>query len=64
MRLEQAERQAKMLGNPGKFEGVPKDFNEIVRVSSQLDMMPIQSKDRLLALKELCLYANAGPRSI
>ena len=26
--------------------------------------MPIHSKDRLVALKELCLYANSGPRAI
>ena len=27
-------------------------------------MMPVQSKDRALALKEICIYANAGPQEV
>lgn len=44
----------------GQYFGEPKEFTEIVRVSAQLDMMPLYSKERILALRELCIYANSG----
>lgn len=61
MRLEQTELSAKMAGKPSHFHGNPKEFNEIVRISSQLDLMTVQNKERFIGLKELCIYANAGP---
>ena len=48
----------------GQYYGEPKEFTELVRISAQLDMMPIYSKDRILALRELCIYANSGPGAI
>ena len=61
-RLGMTERQAKMQGRDASFLiGVPKDFESIVRISSQLDVMPVASKDRILAIKELSVYANSGP---
>ena len=56
------ERQAKMQGRDASFlVGQPKDFEQIVRISAQLDLIPVQNKDRIIAIKELTLYANSGP---
>ena len=54
-----------MQGRDSSFlVGVPRNFEQIVTISAQLDVMPIQSKDRVIAIKELAIFANSGPAAL
>ena len=54
-----------MQGRDANFLiGVPKDFDQIVSITSQLDLIPVQNKDRVIAIKELTIYANSGPQAL
>ena len=61
------ERQNKMgnkrfqaTGGRPEFFGEPKPFQEIVELTSSLDIIPLKSEDRSLALEELIVYANSS----
>ena len=49
-----------MTGGRPQFFGEPKPFQEIVELTSSLDIIPLKSEDRSLALEELIVYANSS----
>lgn len=42
-----------------KFIGDPKTFSEILGLMNNMETYPLKSKERLAALEEFCIFANA-----
>jgi hypothetical protein len=47
-----------------KFIGEPKSFQEILNLMNGMDSYPLKSKERLAALEEFCIYANASEENL
>lgn len=43
-----------------KFVGEPKSFQDILNMMNQMETYPLKSRERLAALEEFCIYANAS----
>jgi len=41
-----------------KFIGEPRNFQEIMKILANLENFPLKSKQRLIAIEELCIYVN------
>ena len=47
-----------------KFIGEPKIFQDILNLMNGIDGYPLKSKERLAALEEFCIYANASDENL